>query len=738
MRHRLSALLRRSTDPSPAESAASTSFVSTPNLAVERGGTVDALRAMEAATVDRFALALWEALGWETEPIEPLGDDDPTGVARTGGSDDRSALLVTAPYGEHATLDAETVRRISSVAEVSVEIDEPILLTTGHVPGRSRRLADELGVTILDAQALADLIADAELVELLASYAPVTIDDGPTCEGPDAARSRRRSENSIVHARFDRRHDVADDDARSVPDRWHRLILASVGGWIALVVGVNVLSDPAPALVFLAAWPALPLAIYMDAAAVSERVTWPENAWLYVVPSLVGIFAIVPGAVYLYRRRRRLRERERDRGMDGNSIGGSSRRPPGERSRSNATTGNPGHPPTIASSTGIAEREDPPTIASSSRAITKREEPSSGRVVHGERGPTVRTIEYEGRLYRCAVARSPNDRWRLAVGRPLESGDPRPLDADGSRSRSSDGGRYRHRDRSPERVFVHEDGEFHRTVPVEAVENGAIANSGDAVLVARAGGSGESTHLHVDVADGEENFRRTVAAIVGPCAISADGRYVAASTFAPDRRTVVYDVDRGERTANHENRLGNVQSLEFVTRDGGWHLRLGDGADPRYVIATNGRVVRKHDRARWEERLASLRNDGDIDELRGVLRELWLLYEEAERPRERRRLANAQADTHLRLASLLADRSTERAVVQRHLRRATARYYEVLPWPAGKRGAASALHAAASERLDAGEYDGAIARLEAIRRLESGYDETLLPSDARRIDDVVD
>jgi len=83
---------------------------------------------------------------------------------------------------------------------------------------------------------------------------------------------------------------------------WHKLVAAATLGWSVSFVGAAVLADGVFGLLFFGSWIGMPLGMYLD----SRRLTvgWPTRRWAYLLGSLIPLVAVVPGAVYLWRRRR--------------------------------------------------------------------------------------------------------------------------------------------------------------------------------------------------------------------------------------------------------------------------------------------------------------------------------------------------------------------------------------------------------------------------------------------------
>jgi len=197
-------------------------------------------------------------------------------------------------------------------------------------------------------------------------------------------------------------------------------------------------------------------------------------------------------------------------------------------------------------------------------------------------------VEYGGQRYHCQVEESPNGVYQAAYadGRTDEDGPIHGI------------------------VFLFENGTHVFAKQIERPNAVAVSNSGDVSVVDWEFGWGEelSGTFHVFDQSGAKQVVQAFDSNLGPCDVTADGRYAAVSTLNPDCSTYIFDVRSGELLARHENEGGNKQGLDFQEADDGWWLGLCDSPrdDPAYAIDVSGAVV-------WRNQDDNRR--GDVEEL---------------------------------------------------------------------------------------------------------------------------
>lgn len=93
------------------------------------------------------------------------------------------------------------------------------------------------------------------------------------------------------------------DPTNPESSRWYKLTAAATIGWVILFVGVNVVPNPIWVLLFFFSWIGLPVGIYLDNKELCDSIDSPRYKWAYIVSSLIWLFAVIPGAIYLWKRR---------------------------------------------------------------------------------------------------------------------------------------------------------------------------------------------------------------------------------------------------------------------------------------------------------------------------------------------------------------------------------------------------------------------------------------------------
>lgn len=144
-----------------------------------------------------------------------------------------------------------------------------------------------------------------------------------------------------------------------------------------------------------------------------------------------------------------------------------------------------------------------------------------------------------------------------------------------------------------EPVFCFEDRELRYVVDADSANDAVVANDGSVAVVEWLSDREFGGRLSVYDADGERRLADVFEANLGPVAITADGRYVATSTFQPDCRTYVYDVVVKKRVLEHDNRLGTKRAVRFGELDDRvvLHLANSPGEGPLYTVSLDGEVV---------------------------------------------------------------------------------------------------------------------------------------------------
>jgi hypothetical protein len=348
-------------------------------------------------------------------------------------------------------------------------------------------------------------------------------------------------------------------------------------------------------------------------------------------------------------------------------------------------------------------------------------------------------IEYSGDRYYCEYSESENGEWNVAYGRSYENDE--------------------------HRVFLLRNQGLQFTKQLTRIEDAKVADTGDVLIID--GGDREelSGKAYVFSSSGEERFSQGFEANVGACTISSDGDYMAVATLNPDCTTYIFDLDEGEQVVEHENLDGNKMVLDFQEEGEGLRLFLAEGpdSDPFYAIDLSGEVVWRSDELERQQRLQTLMDSSETDDLEealdlleeaydleealDLLEEAYDLeealdlleeaYDLAEGENERKNVAQKLADTHWNLAKEIDKEEEDSDEWWQHLNQAKTYYTEVLPWYDGKQGVAKVSRKQGKYYLDQGEEEAALEMFQNIADLEKEYDVQLLTdADERKIEDL--
>ena len=322
-------------------------------------------------------------------------------------------------------------------------------------------------------------------------------------------------------------------------------------------------------------------------------------------------------------------------------------------------------------------------------------------------------IEYSGDRYYSESSESENGEWDVAYGRSYENDE--------------------------HRVFLLRNQGLQFTKQLTRLEDAKVADTGDVLIID--GGDREelSGKAYVFNSSGEERFSQDFEANVGACTISSGGDYIAVATLNPDCTTYIFDLDEGEQVVEHENLDGNKMGLDFQEEGEGLRLFLAEGpdSDPFYAIDLSGEVVWRSDELERQQRLQTLMDSSETDDLEEALDLLEEAYDLAEEENEKKNVAQKLADTHWNLAKEIDKEEEDSDEWWQHLNQAKTYYTEVLPWYDGKQGVAKVSRKQGKYYLDQGEEEAALEMFQNIADLEEEYDVQLLTdADERKIEDL--
>lgn len=145
------------------ETSAETDNEPTPSATESTADSLVAtLRELDEATLTELVAELWEASGWSTTVFSATTETvyDIVALRDCDGEDER-LLLWTVQRPDDGALDGTVVRRCATTRDSSRGADQATLVTTGTLTRGARTTADELDVTVVDGEELADRLVAA-------------------------------------------------------------------------------------------------------------------------------------------------------------------------------------------------------------------------------------------------------------------------------------------------------------------------------------------------------------------------------------------------------------------------------------------------------------------------------------------------------------------------------------------------------------------------------------------------
>lgn len=278
------------------------------------------LQQMDPYDFEHFVADLWERMGWETEVSAASADEGVDVVARKNTPYEQTTLIQAKRYGPNTTVGSPDIQQYASLDDQYDGVDTVMVVTTNTFTTQARELAARLDVKLVDGDALAGLIDEYEAADLVDEYlAFVTTPDDPPAgdapTNPDGAEHSNEettagtrdgpvSDGDAGAATGEASEVTTDERSETVASRvWPTVIALAIPGWLVVLFGVDVIPSTLWGIGFLAVWAALPVALFLDARTLRETGEWPKYWWVYVLTSVLWVVAIIPAAVYLWRRR---------------------------------------------------------------------------------------------------------------------------------------------------------------------------------------------------------------------------------------------------------------------------------------------------------------------------------------------------------------------------------------------------------------------------------------------------
>lgn len=287
------------------------------------------LQRMDPYDFEQFVADLWERMGWATEVSAATADEGVDVVARKETPYEQTTLIQAKRYGPNTTVGSPDIQQYASLDDQYDGVDTVVVVTTNAFTRQARELADRLDVKLVDGDALAGLVEEYEAADLVDEYLAfvTTVDDPPAGDAPADPDATAPSDGETTAgtgeagpgpgpdgdsggAAGNAAEATADDRSGTVRSGvWPTVIALAIPGWLVVLFGVDALPTTLWGLGFIAVWAGLPVALFLDARALREAGTWPQYWWVYVFTSVFWVVAIVPAAVYLWRRRSHRSER---------------------------------------------------------------------------------------------------------------------------------------------------------------------------------------------------------------------------------------------------------------------------------------------------------------------------------------------------------------------------------------------------------------------------------------------
>jgi restriction system protein len=271
-----------------------------------------ALQQMDPYEFEHFVADLWERMGWQTDVSTESADEGVDVIARKDVPYEQVTLIQAKRYGPNTTVGSPDIQQYASLKKQYDGVDKVAIVTTNEFTQQAQDLADRLNVKLINGDDLVELIVSNEAAELVVEYLdflefaeePAESEQKPAAQHPDTTRQQRHAEQS----HHPEPTQPAPGEIPTTP--WQGVVAVATLGWVGLLFTVNFLPEVAGGLLILAVWFGLPLGLYLDSRTVQEHVDWPEYRWLYLVCSVIWIVAIIPGAVYLWKRHQLAQQNE--------------------------------------------------------------------------------------------------------------------------------------------------------------------------------------------------------------------------------------------------------------------------------------------------------------------------------------------------------------------------------------------------------------------------------------------
>jgi len=260
------------------------------------------LQQMDPYEFEYFVADLWERMGWETTVSSESADKGIDVTARKSTPYEQLVLIQAKRYGPNTTVGSPEIQQYASLKHQQSGVDKVLMVTTNAYTQQARELADQLNVKCIDGNDLVELINQQDALDLVVKYLDFIEPAKTDAEQTASVEAGNETSTAGLAAAEPTAEPAKPAQTEAVDSTLgHKLVAFATLGWIALFVGGTVLPNAVFGLLFFASWVGLPVGIFLDSRRLPGE--WPTRTWAYVLGSLIWFVAIVPGAVYLWRRR---------------------------------------------------------------------------------------------------------------------------------------------------------------------------------------------------------------------------------------------------------------------------------------------------------------------------------------------------------------------------------------------------------------------------------------------------
>ena len=125
------------------------------------------LQRMDPYAFEAFVGDVWEHLGWHTRVVGKPGD---RGIDVVATNSEQKQLIQAKRYGSNTTVGSPEVQQYASLRLQEESVDQVTIVTTGEFSRQAEQLAPDLDVTLVDGEALLDILSELEAFEVFVEH----------------------------------------------------------------------------------------------------------------------------------------------------------------------------------------------------------------------------------------------------------------------------------------------------------------------------------------------------------------------------------------------------------------------------------------------------------------------------------------------------------------------------------------------------------------------------------------